>query len=372
MGDIGDLLSTAGFFGIPICLVLLIINVVTKTPKKKALTGLAVCFAAFVLGFIMMIEGSLTENTTEPVNSPELIASPEPTQVTDTAEPTPVSATEIMAQIEAAAKGQVDYFSIEGDETGITVSLAMNGIAEELLYASSLGYDETYEPWASNREALLNLYFLFEELIADNGREDIVLMVNLVNDTNYDNCLLSAYRGEIVYDELAIRSGHADILLKEQTEEPVVPDEGADKPEKGFNDGKIVLISVAVALGIVFVLMVIKNLPPRKKGSDDSSFGSAVYKVRDAIGGDSRKIVSVKYLGEVGARSKRGGLGGALLGGFLFGPLGAPIGAFSQKGAIPLSRFAVKYENGDVEFQDCCKGSRMYDTLMSYVSWEDL
>jgi hypothetical protein len=87
---------------------------------------------------------------------------------------------------------------------------------------------------------------------------------------------------------------------------------------------------------------------------------------------DKPEIVEVKYLGAVRTDSKRGGLGGAILGGFLFGPLGVPIGGLTPKGTKTLCRFAVRYDDGEMKIQDCYKDSAQYNELMRYVLWDDL
>jgi len=84
------------------------------------------------------------------------------------------------------------------------------------------------------------------------------------------------------------------------------------------------------------------------------------------------RIVDVKYLGSGAATQKRGGLGGAVLGGMVAGPLGAVIGASSTKNAESLHRFAVKYGDGRVEIKELHSNSWEYKELMKNVKWEDI
>lgn len=143
------------------------------------------------------------------VSPAQATEAPKPTSTpAPTPTPTPVPAREIIDQIYDASAEYLDYFSVKGDEAGIIINMAMDGIAEELALALLSGHDETSEPWATYRETVLNFYFLFEDVIAANGRTDLELMVNLVNDRNYNNYLLSVYRGEIIYDEMAIMSSN--------------------------------------------------------------------------------------------------------------------------------------------------------------------
>ena len=84
------------------------------------------------------------------------------------------------------------------------------------------------------------------------------------------------------------------------------------------------------------------------------------------------KIVAAKYLGEVVVGTKRGGFKGAMVGGILYGDVGAAVGGMAPKGVETRSRFAVQYDTGEVKIQDCIKDSTAYKTYMSYVQWDDL
>ena len=83
-------------------------------------------------------------------------------------------------------------------------------------------------------------------------------------------------------------------------------------------------------------------------------------------------IVGVKYLGSGATAQEKGGLGGAVLGGMVAGPLGAVIGASSTKNVESLHRFAVKYGDGRLEIKELHPNSWEYKELMKYVKWEDI
>lgn len=85
-----------------------------------------------------------------------------------------------------------------------------------------------------------------------------------------------------------------------------------------------------------------------------------------------KQIVEVKYLGAGATTQKRGGLGGAVVGGFIAGPLGAVVGASIPKNAEGLQRFAVKYGDGRVVIKEVHPNSWEYKELMKYVKWEKI
>ena len=61
-----------------------------------------------------------------------------------------------------------------------------------------------------------------------------------------------------------------------------------------------------------------------------------------------------------------------MVGGILYGDVGAAIGGLTPTGSKTLSRFAVQYDTGEVKIHDCSSDSALYKKLMSYVKWDDL
>ena len=118
----------------------------------------------------------------------------------------------------------------------------------------------------------------------------------------------------------------------------------------------------ALAVALFFIVLLLKA--KQYEGTGEPT--AAPVKKRRPV------IVEVKYMGPVGTEVKTGGLGGAMVGGFLFGDAGAIVGGMAPKGSRTLTRFAVKYDNGRVKVEDCYSNSMRYDELMSYVRWDDL
>ena len=83
-------------------------------------------------------------------------------------------------------------------------------------------------------------------------------------------------------------------------------------------------------------------------------------------------IAEVKYLGAGRQTQSGGGLGGAIVGGMVAGPLGAVVGATAKKNDDQKQRFAVKYGDGRIEIKEVHPNSWEYKELMKHVKWEDL
>lgn len=109
----------------------------------------------------------------------------------------------IMDLIKVNAAGNFDYFNIEGDETGFTMYVGMDGLAANVATAKAAGYDETDESWAEAKESLAYMYDSIYELMETCGMKDPSLMVCVVNDANTENYLLVFYNGEVIYDVMA-------------------------------------------------------------------------------------------------------------------------------------------------------------------------
>ena len=135
---------------------------------------------------------------------------------------------------------------------------------------------------------------------------------------------------------------------------------------------------VAVFIG---TLLVMRWIDKRKSPEEKQREEEELQRQREAIAEawnarknrpDPNGIVEVKYLGAGGMTQKRGGLGGALLGGFFAGPLGAVVGAAIPKNGEEKHRFAVKYADGRVKIKELHPNSWEYKELMKYVKWEEL
>lgn len=92
-----------------------------------------------------------------------------------------------------------ENYKIDGDETGITISIWEDGIAAGATLAKA-GNEQLIESWNYMAESLVEMSKSTKESITDLGFPDTTVMINLLNDGNLDNILLIIVDGEVLYD----------------------------------------------------------------------------------------------------------------------------------------------------------------------------
>lgn len=139
----------------------------------------------------------------------------------------------------------------------------------------------------------------------------------------------------------------------------------------------VVIVLVIPVTLIVYALMNYRKLEEKRKAKlakiraqqEETKMGQLA---RELERNKKTTIVEVKYLGAGAVSQKRGGIGGAMLGGFFAGPIGAVVGAALPKNAEGKHRFAVRYANGRVEIKELHPNSWEYKKLIKMVKWEEL
>ena len=96
-----------------------------------------------------------------------------------------------------------DYCKIDGDGTGITVSVANDGFCEAVYIAKNAGFDENFAEWVGVKDSMVELCNTIVDSAAHFGLDNIVVTVNTLNDLNHDNILLMVMNGVVVYDIMA-------------------------------------------------------------------------------------------------------------------------------------------------------------------------
>lgn len=95
---------------------------------------------------------------------------------------------------------EFDGCEIEIEDKTIIVSIWNDGIAESILTLKNIGADETNETWVKFKESFTNLEKKMEDVCKSNGRDDITIILNIVNDVNKDNSLMIISNGTVIYD----------------------------------------------------------------------------------------------------------------------------------------------------------------------------
>lgn len=93
---------------------------------------------------------------------------------------------------EALEESGYDYscVTLNRDNKIIVVDIAMDGLTAELLALKELGADETFEPWAEMKEAMLTVYDGIRDMFSTVHRDDMRLILQLAND---DACIREDY-----------------------------------------------------------------------------------------------------------------------------------------------------------------------------------
>lgn len=183
-----------------------------KRKKKKKgcfsrfLSGVFGAFAALVLLVIL-----IPTDSDKPASSVENESSAKPTAtVSATATPKAEPQTTITAErIEfikntlKEALSQYSYSEVSGDQTGFTITVASDGLAEAIAITKEHPTQEYKAIWEENKQILLESYEKTYSILETAGMKDPSLMLNVVNDLNHDYILLSIINHQVVYDALA-------------------------------------------------------------------------------------------------------------------------------------------------------------------------
>lgn len=106
---------------------------------------------------------------------------------------------DVAPTIETIIAQNFENYNMEYDDTGITLSTWSDNIASAAGLAV-LGNQESIEAWDTMRDSVTNLCTSIKETLDAAGLENKTVMVNVLNDQNTDNVLLSIINGVVFYD----------------------------------------------------------------------------------------------------------------------------------------------------------------------------
>ena len=115
---------------------------------------------------------------------------------------------------EALEETDPDYSRVTLNRQGkmIVVDIGMDGLTADVLALKEMGFDETCEPWAEMTEAMQTMYKGILDMFSTVHRDDMRLMLNVVNDdvfiredysTYGYNELLTISMGVVITDAMA-------------------------------------------------------------------------------------------------------------------------------------------------------------------------
>ena len=137
--------------------------------------------------------------------------------------------------------------------------------------------------------------------------------------------------------------------------------------------GTVMAIAVLMFVPVVIIAAGVHLRKNREKYQEKAERARLEAEQNRVELAEARRIVEVKLLGGGTTNYKRNGLGGAVVGAMVAGPVGALIGGTASSGkGKQKQKFAVKYGDGSVSIVECDRRSRRYKELMGYVKWEEL
>ncbi len=124
--------------------------------------------------------------------------------VTEIATPSTSSSAEIdvaVGLIESVLKENFENYTISHDDSIITVNVWEDGIAmgAVLAAAGNEQYKTSWDELVENQKGLCKSMCDFVDTL---GLDDVMVMVNVLNDGNKDNVLLSIAEGIVIYDSV--------------------------------------------------------------------------------------------------------------------------------------------------------------------------
>ena len=157
--------------------------------------------AAIVAGFFafLVLIGSCS-NSADSKSTSTAPTATQPVVVEQTPDTTTTKTIDTWASKTSTSLAKFSYHDIVTDESGATVSLALNGFGQKVANMKSSGYDENYEPWVEFRDAAVSLCNDLYTSADVHGLKDYSIKLIVLDDQNHNNNLLIISNGEIDYD----------------------------------------------------------------------------------------------------------------------------------------------------------------------------
>lgn len=175
---------------------------------KKKPNGCLVAIVAFVVIMAFgAVFGSINKGNdadAAPTATPVATEAPtaEPTEAPASSEASStdeVSTDSIASLVKLAVKDNFDDVDVSVDGDVITVNIKQNGVAADF-YSLTQGDANVKDAWDQLVQNQVSLCDQFKKSSSDLGRDDVVFIVQLLNDVNPDNVLVSVMDGTVYYN----------------------------------------------------------------------------------------------------------------------------------------------------------------------------
>lgn len=137
--------------------------------------------------------------TPEPTAEPTPEPTPEATEEPATEETEGASTESVASLIELSIKQGFDNYTVDTQGDTIVVNVWQDGIA---MGAASAQYGDSsaQSAWETMKDSAVEMSNSFKELARTAGRDDITVVMNVINGQNQDNTLLTVIDGTVTYD----------------------------------------------------------------------------------------------------------------------------------------------------------------------------
>ena len=141
------------------------------------------------------------EPTAEPTTAP--VSTDAPTESTS-ADDTDIhlSSDDIAALYKVALKDNYDNYTIDTSDDMISISVWGDGVAVGSTYAK-LGNETALSSWNSLVDSMVAMDKSFVELAEASGRDDLIVVVNVLNDQDTTKTLLTVANGVVFYNSVS-------------------------------------------------------------------------------------------------------------------------------------------------------------------------
>lgn len=182
-------------------------EIISEVKPKKAKKPFYKRWWFWVIVAILVL-GSCGKTSTKTSKNAEPTANSAPTVATEPSETTVAAATSSSEEIDNAAtmiesilKEHYDNYTISHEDNIITISIWQDGIAMGALLASQ-GNEQCKSAWDEMVENIKDLCTSVCEFVDTLGLDDVYVVVNILNDGNTENVLLTVMEGSVIYDSV--------------------------------------------------------------------------------------------------------------------------------------------------------------------------